>query len=236
MLLWGCAAALRCAASHARPAVLPPARTWREQPLRLCNPAIRFHAGCTSSRRCSHCCTSNASSAAVEVRCFLQLPGCRPRSPPLPPQHKAVVAALLPGRGCCAQRRTPLHPYIAARAHPATCSTACRRTGSPSMAQASCRSRMALASTMFRTMKRLMALSLGTMAAEDSQRTRFTWPAEASPRDPLSTPPMSVGAQQRGRNAEGRPAGAMQSIAPRPCLLRPEFLRFLLMAAVLRRS
>ena len=116
------AAPRRCAASHARPAVLPPARTWREQPLRLCNPAIRFHAGCTSSRRCSHCCTSNASSAAVEVRCFLQLPGCRPRSPPLPPQHKAVVAALLPGRGCCAQRRTPLHPYIAARAHPATCS------------------------------------------------------------------------------------------------------------------
>ena len=104
------------------------------------------------------------------------------------------------------------------------------------MAQASCRSRMALASTMFRTMKRLMALSLGTMAAEDSQRTRFTWPAEASPRDPLSTPPMSVGAQQRGYSAGGRPAGAMQSIAPRPCLLRPEFLRFLLMAAVLRRS
>ena len=43
-----------------------------------------------------------------------------------------------------------------------------------SMAHESCRSRMALASTMLRTMKRLIALSLGTIAPLDSQRTRLT--------------------------------------------------------------
>lgn len=34
---------------------------------------------------------------------------------------------------------------------------------------------MAEASTMFLTMKRLMALSLGTSTPEDSQRTRLTY-------------------------------------------------------------
>lgn len=46
----------------------------------------------------------------------------------------------------------------------------------PSYTLASLRSRTAAASTMLRTVKRLMALSLGMARAQFVQRTKPTWP------------------------------------------------------------
>jgi hypothetical protein len=83
---------------------------------------------------------------------------------------------------------------------------------------------MAEASTMLRTMKRLMALSLGTMAAEDSQRTRLTWPAGGGGSAEVSTRRRHHGRCAQGRAPRRDPRSV--SCSPRPCLLRPPFLRF----------
>jgi hypothetical protein len=107
---------------------------------------------------------------------------------------------------------------------------------------------MAEASTMFLTMKRLMALSLGTSTPEDSQRTRLTCNQEdgaVSYRPTFAR--QRLDARRRGtpRNQNGRFQRAHARLRacsppsfqhlltwPRPCLLRPPFLRFLVMLAV----
>jgi len=69
-------------------------------------------------------------------------------------------------RGCCLSLVLPL---------PAVCAAANNTLAlSPSWTEESWISRMAEASTIFRTMKRLMALSLGTSTPEASHLTRRT--------------------------------------------------------------
>jgi hypothetical protein len=93
---------------------------------------------------------------------------------------------------------------------------------------------MAEASTMFLTMKRLMALSLGTITPEASQRTRLTCREPPNRTSVRLYEHLSLRLALAAAWQSSMLGGCWTEIArtwPRPCFARPLFLLFFVMVA-----